>query len=144
MTFAEFIEQDLDCSECPIARAEYCGHAIGFDRDPPCSFADPDQDMDDWVREKHEQVRRIEDAEQRRIREAKKLQRAKDYIETCKPAREKLLQRRKQLDEVNRQIEETALTDELLRQKVILEKAVEYAEQDYFAAKKQFFANNKK
>lgn len=70
MTFAEFQEQELDCEVCPIRKAEFCGYAIcmEFASDPPCSFADPDQDMDEWVREKREQHRRYEELQEKRER----------------------------------------------------------------------------
>lgn len=69
MTFQEFQDKSLDCAECPIAKAEFCSYAqcIEFNSDPPCSFVDPNQDMGDWIKEKREQIERIEAREQERV-----------------------------------------------------------------------------
>lgn len=74
MTFTEFQEQGLDCDDCPIKKAQLCGFATcrEFNSDPPCSFADGEQDMNDWIKDKNEQIRRIEDYESKKIREQKR------------------------------------------------------------------------
>ncbi len=87
MTFAEFEKQNGDCDECPIRKAELCNFAMcrEFSCDPPCSFADPDQDMDEWIIAKNKQISQIEAYRDKLYKkEQEKIQKAKERAETIR------------------------------------------------------------
>lgn len=73
MTFSEFQEQKKDCEECPIRLAELCSYAMcrEYDCDPPCEYADPVQDMYDFIKDKIEQELCIEQFQDNKIRKEK-------------------------------------------------------------------------
>lgn len=107
MTFAEFQEQELDCEECPIRKAKYCGYATcrEFSSDLPCSFADPDQDMDDWVRQKDELCRRYEarqELQERKERERKEV--ARKRTETARQIKSYCRLERQEISRLQKEI----------------------------------------
>ena len=99
MTFQQFADAGLDCSECPIHKAEYCGYATcrELSSDPPCSFSDPDQEMDDWIKEKEEQIAKIEERE-RKLMWDRINAHCKKEIETIKKCEDALLRARSDID----------------------------------------------
>ena len=93
MTFKEFADKGLWCNDCPIKKASLCsyGSTGGFD-DPPCSFADLDQDMDEWIKEKNEQIRQYEERESKRLQKEREEQRKRAEINAKKRERQKAME----------------------------------------------------
>ena len=68
MTFEELNELDDPCSVCPLCGTEYCPHCMEYE--PPCAFAEGD--IDKWIASIEETNRRLDEAEDRKIREKKR------------------------------------------------------------------------
>lgn len=93
MTFKEFADKGLWCDNCPIKKEALCsfGSTGGFD-DPPCSFADPDQDMNDWIKEKNEQIREYEERESKRLQKEREEQKKRAEINAKRREKQKAME----------------------------------------------------
>ena len=93
MTFKEFADKGLWCNDCPIKKASLCsyGSTGGFD-DPPCSFAELDQDMDEWIKEKNEQIRQYEERESKRLQKEREEQRKRAEINAKRREKQKAME----------------------------------------------------
>ena len=86
MKWKEFLEIE-DCDLCPIKKAELCGGGAscygGSPIDPPCCWFEDDTDLDEWIEERFERRRKLEQIEDERIRKEKaKKEKAKNAAET--------------------------------------------------------------
>lgn len=93
MTFKEFADKGLWCDNCPIKKESLCsfGSTGGFD-DPPCSFADLDKDMNDWIKEKNEQIREYEERESKRLQKERAEQKKRAEINAKRREKQKAME----------------------------------------------------
>ena len=93
MTFKEFADKGLWCDNCPIKKEGLCsfGSTGGFD-DPPCSFADPDQDMNEWIAEENEKIRQYEERESKRLQKERAEQKKRAEINAKRREKQKAME----------------------------------------------------
>lgn len=91
MKWKDFAELE-DCSLCPLSQAEICpgGYACygGQPVELPCCSFDDETDLDEWVKEYFDRLKRFEDHEDKIIREQKaKREKAQKAAETRRAMR---------------------------------------------------------
>lgn len=67
MTFEELNEMNDPCKECPLNETEYCNRRACMEDEPPCAWAEGN--IDEWIADVEDTNRRLDEAEDRRIRE---------------------------------------------------------------------------
>lgn len=93
MTFKEFADKGLWCDNCPVKKEGLCsfGSTGGFD-DPPCSFADPDKDMNEWIAEENEKIRQYEERESKRLQKEREEQKKRAEINAKRREKQKAME----------------------------------------------------
>lgn len=73
-----------DCDSCPIRKAELCHPSTIYDREPPCAFVDEDIEADEWIKKKLEQIKRYEEAEEKRIKVEQERKVKQEIAQKCR------------------------------------------------------------
>lgn len=96
---------ELDCSDCLIRKEGFCDFGPPCFYDPPCSFYDPEMEVDEVVADLSQKFWEAEEAEDRRIRAQKAKEKKKQEAqEKRREARQATHQERVQIRKLKKQI----------------------------------------